>query len=47
MTKPADNHSLAHVAHSPPILSVPFDPRPAVSATDEPTVDLKGHFNTL
>ncbi|MFC3457282.1 hypothetical protein [Massilia haematophila] len=47
MTKPADNHSLAHVVHSPQILSVPFDPRPSLSATDEPAVDLKGHFNTL
>lgn len=47
MTKPADNHSLAHVVHSPPILSVPFDPRPPVGAADEPAIDLKGHFATL
>jgi tyrosine-protein kinase Etk/Wzc len=47
MTKPADHLPLTHVAHSPPILSVPFDPRPPLSNADEPTVDLKGHFNTL
>jgi len=47
MTKPADHHPLTHVVHSPPVLSVPFDPRPSLAATDEPTVDLKGHFNTL
>lgn len=47
MTKPADNHSLAHVVHSPPILSVPFDPRPPASTADEPAIDLKGHFATL
>ncbi len=47
MTKPADHLPLTHVAHSPPILSVPFDPRPPLTAADEPTVDLKGHFNTL
>jgi len=47
MTKPSEHHPLAHVVHSPPVLSVPFDPRPPLSAADEPTVDLKGHFNTL
>jgi tyrosine-protein kinase Etk/Wzc len=47
MTKPSDHHPLAHVVHSPPVLSVPFDPRPPLSTGDEPTVDLKGHFNTL
>ena len=47
MTKPSDHHPLAHVVHSPSVLSVPFDPRPPLSAADEPTVDLKGHFNTL
>ena len=47
MTKPADHHQLTHVVHSPPVLSVPFDPRPSFTHADEPTVDLKGHFNTL
>jgi tyrosine-protein kinase Etk/Wzc len=47
MTKPTDHLPMTHVAHSPPILSVPFDPRPALSVADEPTADLKGHFNTL
>jgi tyrosine-protein kinase Etk/Wzc len=31
MTKPADHHPLTHVVHSPPVLSVPFDPRPSLS----------------
>jgi tyrosine-protein kinase Etk/Wzc len=47
MTTPADRHPLAHVVHSPPVVSVPFDPRPPLSAADEPGVDLKGYFNTL
>ena len=47
MTKPADHRQLTHVVHSPPVLSVPFDPRPPLTAADEPTVDLKGHFNIL
>lgn len=47
MTKHADHHQLTHVVHSPPVLSVPFDPRPSFTTNDEPTVDLKGHFNTL
>jgi tyrosine-protein kinase Etk/Wzc len=33
MTKPADHHPLTHVVHSPPILSVPFDPRPSSAPT--------------
>ncbi|MDB5793369.1 MAG: Tyrosine protein kinase, partial [Massilia sp.] len=40
MTKPADHHQLTHVVHSPPVLSVPFDPRPSFTTADEPTVDL-------
>jgi tyrosine-protein kinase Etk/Wzc len=47
MTKPAEHLPLTHVAHSPPILSVPFDPRPPLGGADEPMVDLKGHFHTL
>jgi tyrosine-protein kinase Etk/Wzc len=47
MTKPTDHLPMTHVAHSPPILSVPFDPRPTLNAADEPAADLKGHFNTL
>jgi tyrosine-protein kinase Etk/Wzc len=47
MTKPNDHLPMTHVANSPPILSVPFDPRPALSAADDPAVDLKGHFNVL
>jgi len=47
MTKPTDHLPMTHVPHSPPILSVPFDPRPSLNAADDPTADLKGHFNTL
>lgn len=47
MTKPTDHLPMTHVAHSPPILSIPFDPRPTLSAADEPKADLKGYFNTL
>jgi tyrosine-protein kinase Etk/Wzc len=47
MTKPTDHLPMTHVPHSPPILSVPFDPRPTLNAADETTADLKGHFNTL
>jgi tyrosine-protein kinase Etk/Wzc len=47
MTKPTDHLPMTHVAHNPPILSVPFDPRPTLSAADDPTVDLKRHFNAL
>jgi len=47
MTKPTDHLPMAHVAHNPPILSMPFDPRPSLNAVDEPAADLKGHFNTL
>ena len=47
MTKPTDHLPMTHVPHAPPILSVPFDPRPTLNAADEPVADLKGHFNTL
>lgn len=47
MTKPAEHLPMTHVPHGPPILSVPFDPRPDMNAADEPAADLKGHLNTL
>lgn len=47
MTSPHDAHSLKQVSHSPPVLSVPFDPRPPEPLPEEPTVDLKGYLNTL
>ena len=47
MTKPTDHLPMTHVPHTPPILSIPFDPRPNLSPADEPAADLKGHFNTL
>jgi len=47
MTSPHDAHSLKQVLPSPPVLSVPFDPRPPEPLPEEPTVDLKGYLNTL
>ena len=47
MTSSHDAHSLKHVSHSPPVLSVPFDPRPPEPLPEESTVDLKGYLNTL
>ncbi len=47
MSNPADAHPLTHISHSPPVLSVPFDPRPPEPLPEESTVDLKGYFNTL
>jgi tyrosine-protein kinase Etk/Wzc len=47
MTSTHDAHSLTQVSHSPPVLSVPFDPRPPEPLPEESTVDLKGYLNTL
>ena len=47
MTSPHDAHALKPVSHSPPVLSVPFDPRPPEPLPEETTVDLKGYLNTL
>ncbi|MGI4717259.1 MAG: polysaccharide biosynthesis tyrosine autokinase [Janthinobacterium lividum] len=47
MTTPHDPHPLTHMLSSPPVLSVPFDPRPAEPLSEEPTVDFKGYLNTL
>ncbi len=47
MTTPHDPHPLSHMLSSPPVLSVPFDPRPAEPLPEEPTVDFKGYLNTL
>ena len=47
MTSTHDAHSLSKVSHSPPVLSVPFDPRPAEPLPEESDVDLKGYLNTL
>lgn len=46
MTTPADQHSLTHVAHAPPVLAAPAAARHEVYA-DEPGVDLKRYLNTL
>ena len=47
MTTPHDSHSLSHVLSTPPVLSVPFDPRPSEPLAEEPSVDFKGYLNTL
>lgn len=47
MTSTHDAHSLTQVSHSPPVLSVPFDPRPPEPQPEESAVDLKGYLNTL
>jgi len=49
MTTPHDPHprSLSHVLSTPPVLSVPFDPRPSEAPAEEPSVDFKGYLNTL
>lgn len=47
MTTPGEHHQLAHVAHSPPILSVPINRTPFGRTADEPAGDLKGYFNTF
>ncbi|MGZ8321104.1 MAG: polysaccharide biosynthesis tyrosine autokinase [Telluria sp.] len=47
MTTPGEKHPLSHVVHSPPILAVPFNPRPFDGPSDERAVDLKGYLNAL
>ncbi|MEW7850672.1 polysaccharide biosynthesis tyrosine autokinase [Massilia aurea] len=40
-------HPLSPMYHVPPVLSVPFDPRPAEPLSEEPAVDVNGYINTL
>lgn len=49
MSTPHEPHplSLGPMHHSPPVLSVPFDPRPPEPLAEEPAVDVKGYLNTL
>jgi tyrosine-protein kinase Etk/Wzc len=47
MTTPGEHHQLTHIAHHPPILSVPVNPPMYERPADEPAVDLKGYFNIL
>jgi len=49
MSTPHDPHphALSHVLGTPPVLSVPFDPRPSEPLAEEPSVDFKGYLNTL
>ncbi|HEX8788338.1 MAG TPA: polysaccharide biosynthesis tyrosine autokinase [Telluria sp.] len=47
MSTPGEPHALSPVVPSPPILSVPFDPRVVEAAREEQAFDLKGYLNTL
>jgi tyrosine-protein kinase Etk/Wzc len=47
MSTPGEPHALSPVVPSPPILSVPFDPRVVEGPHEEAAFDLKGYLNTL
>jgi len=47
MTTPGEPHPLTPVVRTPPIVSVPFDPRAVGGAAEEPVFDLKGYLHTL
>lgn len=49
MSTPHDPHPrpLSAMYHSPPVLSVPFDPCPAEPLAEEPALDFKAYINTL
>ena len=47
MSTLGESHSLTPVVHTPPVISVPFDPRATAGAADEAPFDLKGHLHTL
>jgi tyrosine-protein kinase Etk/Wzc len=47
MSTPGEPHALSPVVPSPPILSVPFDPRVVEAPHEEAAFDLKGYLNTL
>jgi tyrosine-protein kinase Etk/Wzc len=47
MSSLGEPHSLTPVVHTPPVVSVPFDPRATANGTDEAPFDLKGHLHTL
>jgi tyrosine-protein kinase Etk/Wzc len=47
MTTPGEQHPLTSVVRTPPIVSVPFDPRVVGGASEEPVFDLKGYLHTL
>jgi tyrosine-protein kinase Etk/Wzc len=47
MNTPGEPHALSPVVPSPPILSVPFDPRVVEAPHEEAAFDLKGYLNTL
>ena len=47
MSTLGESHSLTPVVHTPPIVSVPFDPRATAGGADDPPFDLKSHLHTL
>jgi tyrosine-protein kinase Etk/Wzc len=47
MSNLGEPHSLTPVVHTPPIVSVPLDPRATASGADEAAFDLKGRLQTL
>lgn len=47
MSTAREQHALTHVAPSPPIPGVPFDPRAVEGTQEDPSFDLKGHLHTL
>jgi tyrosine-protein kinase Etk/Wzc len=47
MTTPGEPHPLTAVVRTPPIVSVPFDPRAVGGPAEEPVFDLKGYLHTL
>ncbi len=47
MSTPGEPHPLSPVVRTPPIVSVPFDPRAVGGPTEEPAFDLKGYLHTL
>jgi len=47
MSIAGDSHALTPAVSSPPILSVPFDPRVVDAPREEPAFDLNGYLHTL
>jgi tyrosine-protein kinase Etk/Wzc len=47
MSNASERHALTHLVPRPPIVGVPFDPRAAEGAQDEPSFAVKGYLRTL
>jgi tyrosine-protein kinase Etk/Wzc len=47
MSTPGEPHPLTPIVRTPPIVSVPFDPRAVGGPSEEPAFDLKGYLHTL